>query len=61
MLNGMARNFIKDLLVSNAMKDEALDIAFYWTNESGQPAHLTGGIKMQTTVSKIDHKNHWQV
>jgi hypothetical protein len=54
LLSGMSKEFVKDLkpsFPSQFQGEDGLDIDFFWVNETGGPAKLTGGISVQPTVS----------
>lgn len=54
VFSGISEEFVKnfpDALVTDKMKQEALNVEFHWVNESGQTARLTAGAPVQPTVS----------
>jgi hypothetical protein len=56
IFSGISKAFLPNLpgfMMSDKMRDEALDVEFFWVNESGQHAELTGGMSVKPTV-RID-------
>jgi hypothetical protein len=60
-LNGFNKEFLASFpsqLVSEELKDQALDIKFHWVNETGSTATLTGGLNIIPTVLNHPPRNN---
>ena len=54
IFNGLSKHFVDNFpgqMLTKEMRDQALDVEFFWVNESGKPAMLTAGATIQPTVS----------
>jgi len=54
ILHGLSRSFLNEwpeAILDPKLKEEALDMNFFWVNETGKLAKLTGGLRVQPTVS----------
>ncbi|KAK5047709.1 hypothetical protein LTR84_006374 [Exophiala bonariae] len=52
IFSGISKAFLPNLpgfMMSDKMRDEALDVEFFWVNESGDHAELTGGMSVKPT------------
>jgi len=54
MFSGLSKEFLHNFpegLLTDKMRKEALDVEFYWVNETGEPARLSAGAIIKPTVS----------
>lgn len=53
----MSKEFLHNFpphLLTDRMRNEALDIEFHWVNETGTVAICSAGAKIEPTVSSVD-------
>lgn len=53
ILHGMTPDFMRNLPLPEPIKAQAIDFAFHWITEAGEPAKLTSGATLQATVSML--------
>lgn len=55
IFNGISKDFLNSTpghLLTDKMREQALDVEFHWVNESGKEAELTAGGLIKSTASR---------